>query len=132
MFDSSPPHGLQPTRLLRPWDFPGKSTGVGCHHLLKIIGLEDIKWFCLTEIFFSEYNNRTRNQKIHLFYRATFLDRRVSSSCVVNNLILTPTWQVEYDRLHSKETHLEGNASILIQLGNARSGIDFQVFLPPY
>ena len=30
---SSWPHGLQPTRLLRPWDFPGKSTGVGCHCL---------------------------------------------------------------------------------------------------
>ena len=28
------PHGLQPTRLFRPWDFPGKSTGVGCHRLL--------------------------------------------------------------------------------------------------
>jgi len=28
------PHGLQPTRLLRPWDFPGKSTGVGYHCLL--------------------------------------------------------------------------------------------------
>ena len=28
------PHGLQPTRLLRPWEFPGKSTGVGCHCLL--------------------------------------------------------------------------------------------------
>ena len=27
--DSSWPHGLQPTRLLRPWDFLGKSTGVG-------------------------------------------------------------------------------------------------------
>ena len=25
------PHGLQPTRLLHPWDFPGKRTGVGCH-----------------------------------------------------------------------------------------------------
>ena len=25
------PHGLQPTRLLRPWDFPGKSTRVGCY-----------------------------------------------------------------------------------------------------
>ena len=23
------PHGLQPTRLLCPWDFPGKDTGVG-------------------------------------------------------------------------------------------------------
>ena len=31
--DSSRPHGLQPTRLLHPWDFPGKSTGVGCHRL---------------------------------------------------------------------------------------------------
>ena len=34
MSDSSQPHGLQPTRLLHPWDFLGKSTGVGCHCLL--------------------------------------------------------------------------------------------------
>jgi len=34
--DSVRPHGLQPTRLLRPWDFPGKSTGVGCHCLLRM------------------------------------------------------------------------------------------------
>ena len=26
--------GLQPARLLCPWDFPGKDTGVGCHFLL--------------------------------------------------------------------------------------------------
>ena len=38
--DSSRPHGLQPTRLLHPWDFPGKSTGVGCHCLLQHNGLE--------------------------------------------------------------------------------------------
>ena len=35
--DSSRPHGPQPTSLLRPWDFPGKSTGVGCHHLLPCL-----------------------------------------------------------------------------------------------
>ena len=29
--DPQRPHGLQPTRLLRPWDFLGKSTRVGCH-----------------------------------------------------------------------------------------------------
>ena len=29
------PHGLQPTRLLHLWVFPGKSTGVGCHFLLQ-------------------------------------------------------------------------------------------------
>ena len=34
--DSVWPHGLQPTRLLRPWDFPGKSTGVGCHCLFLV------------------------------------------------------------------------------------------------
>ena len=31
---SSWPHGLQPSRLLHPWDFPGKSTGVARHCLL--------------------------------------------------------------------------------------------------
>ena len=35
--DSQRPHGLQPTRLLRPWDFPGKSIAVGCHCLLHIL-----------------------------------------------------------------------------------------------
>ena len=33
--DSLRPHGLQPTRLVHPWDFPGKRTGVGCHGLLR-------------------------------------------------------------------------------------------------
>ena len=31
------PHGLWPTSLLRPWNFLGKSTGVGCHFLLQMI-----------------------------------------------------------------------------------------------
>ena len=30
-------HGLQPTSFLRPRDFPAKSTGVGCHHLLQLV-----------------------------------------------------------------------------------------------
>ena len=29
------PCGLEPTRLLHPWDSPGKNTGVGCHFLLQ-------------------------------------------------------------------------------------------------
>ena len=33
------PHGLQPTRLLCPWDYPGKSTRIGCHFLLQGIFL---------------------------------------------------------------------------------------------
>ena len=32
-------HGLQPTRLFCPWDFPGKDTGMVCHFLLQGIFL---------------------------------------------------------------------------------------------
>ena len=35
VWPSATPWSLQPSRLLHPWDFPGKSTGVGCHCLLR-------------------------------------------------------------------------------------------------
>ena len=41
--DSLRSHGLQPTRLFSPWDFPGMNTGVGCRFLLQSISL----FFCL-------------------------------------------------------------------------------------
>ena len=33
MSDSVRPHGWQPIRLPRPWDSPGKNTGVGCQEV---------------------------------------------------------------------------------------------------
>ena len=33
--DSVRPHSRQPARLPRPWDSPGRNTGVGCHFLLQ-------------------------------------------------------------------------------------------------
>ena len=48
--DSLQPHGLEPTRLLCPWDSPGKKTGVGCHALLQGIfpaqGLNPALLYC--------------------------------------------------------------------------------------
>ena len=35
MSDYLQPYGLQPTRLLRPWDFPGKNIGAGSHSCLQ-------------------------------------------------------------------------------------------------
>ena len=35
--------GRQPTRLPRPWDSPGKNTGVGCHFLLQCMKVESAK-----------------------------------------------------------------------------------------
>ena len=40
MSESVQPHRRQPTRLLCPWDSPGKNTGVGCHFLLQCMKVE--------------------------------------------------------------------------------------------
>ena len=40
--DSVRPHRRQPIRLPRPWDSPGKNTGVGCHFLLHMIWLQSL------------------------------------------------------------------------------------------
>ena len=37
------PHRRQPTRLLCPWDSPGKNTGVGCHCLLWYVAITACK-----------------------------------------------------------------------------------------
>ncbi|KAB0360689.1 hypothetical protein FD754_004845 [Muntiacus muntjak] len=52
MSDSVRPHRRQPTRLLHPWDSPGKNTGVvGCHFLLqcmKVKSESEVAQSCLT------------------------------------------------------------------------------------
>ena len=45
------PHRQPPTRLRRPWDSPGKNTGVGCHFLLqsmKVKSEREVAKSCLT------------------------------------------------------------------------------------
>ena len=49
--DSVQPHRRQPTRLPRPWDSPGKNTGVGCHFLLQCMKVKSqsaVAQSCLT------------------------------------------------------------------------------------
>ena len=51
MSDSVLPHRRQPTRLPRPWDSPGKNTGVRCHLLLqcmKVKSESEVAQLCLT------------------------------------------------------------------------------------
>ena len=51
MSDSVQPHRRQPTRLPRPWDSPGKNTGVSCHFLLqcmKVKSESEVAQSCLT------------------------------------------------------------------------------------
>ena len=48
MSNSVQPHRRQPTRLLRPWDSPGKTTGEGCHCLLREMHISYYKLFFLS------------------------------------------------------------------------------------
>ena len=51
MSDSVQPHRRKPTRLPRPWDSPGKNTGVGCHFLLQCMKVKresEVTQSCLT------------------------------------------------------------------------------------
>ena len=51
MSDSVRPQRQQPTRLPRPWDSPGKNTGVGCHFLLQCMKVKresEVAQSCLT------------------------------------------------------------------------------------
>ena len=41
MSDSVRPHRQQPSRPCRPWDSPGKNTGVGYHFLLQCMKVKD-------------------------------------------------------------------------------------------
>ena len=64
------PYGLQPTRLLRPWDFPGKSTGVGCHCLLHSSSYQNPNKITAKNFFFNLLTlkvNREMSSKQHLY-----------------------------------------------------------------
>ena len=87
MSNSSQPHGLQPTRLLCPWDFPGKHTGVGCHFLLQGIFLTLGLNLCLLHHLYwqvdflpSEPLGKPPECKL-TFYQILFFASQLLSSC---------------------------------------------------
>ena len=75
MSNSVRPHGLQPTRLLRPWDSPGNNTGVGCHFLLQCMKVEsesEVTQSCLT--LSDPMDCSLPGSSIHGIFRATVLE----------------------------------------------------------
>ena len=60
MSDSVRPHRWQPTRLPRPWDSPGKNTGVGCHCLLGVYEPRTSK--CISWVLERQGNQRSSCQ----------------------------------------------------------------------
>ena len=75
MSDSVWPHRWQPTRLRRPWDSPGKDTGVGCHFLLqcmKVKSESEVAQSCLT--FRDPKDCSPPDSSIHGIFQARILE----------------------------------------------------------
>ena len=83
MSNSVRPHGLQPTRLLHPWDFPGKSTGVGCHCLLC----------CLSEVTLENPTNSLRSLALST---GNALNRFLTSLNSLANVIMDNRLALDY------------------------------------
>ena len=108
MSNSLGPLGVQPARLLCPWDFPGKNTRVGCHFLLQDILLTQgsnlhlfhfLQWqgkvftaeppgkhkWCIIRQY-EKYNNNSSNYHSHWVLS-------IHQAYKVSNLILTEIWR---------------------------------------
>ena len=89
--DSLRPHGLQPARLLCPWNFPGKNTGVGCPFLLQVISEPFIKDTALLplnylrNLFFKKVN-RSRILWLFLYFLPCSTDLQVYSYASIIHL----------------------------------------------
>ena len=73
--DSVRPHRRQPTRLPRPWDSPGKNTGVGCHFLLQCMKMKsesEVAQSCLT--LSDPMDCSLPGSSIHGIFQATVLE----------------------------------------------------------
>ena len=78
MSNSVGPHGLQPSRLPRPWDSPGKNTGVGCHFLLqcmKVKSESEVAQSCQT--LHDPMDCSLPGSSIHGIFQARVLERGV-------------------------------------------------------
>ena len=73
--DSPWPHGLQPTRLLHPWDFSGESTGVGCHCLLWCSSYSWCQTTALMLIVAQKEIRPSESSPVHLGAAYTLLNR---------------------------------------------------------
>ena len=90
MSDSVRPHTQQPTRLLCPWDSPGKDTGVGCHFLLqcmKVKSQSEVAQSCQTPS--DPMDCSPPGSSVHGIFQASFKDLGKINS---NQFLLTQGW----------------------------------------
>ena len=137
MSDSVQPHRRQPTRLLRPWDSPGKNTGVGCHFLLqcmKVKSESEVAQSCLTPSY--PVDCSPPGSSIHGIFQARVLEwgAIVFSVSLSAPIIWSYKCQADFQRRSAEFKFQLSNVSIIFphdmySLGNSQ--LLFEVWFPP-
>ena len=96
MSDSVRPHRQQPTRLPRPWDSPGKNTGVGCHFLLQCMKVKSESEFAqLCPTLRDPMDCSPPGSSIHGTSQARVLEWVAIAFSKLNSLTAFKLWAVE-------------------------------------
>ena len=89
MSDSVWPHRRQPTRLPRPWDSPGKNTGVGCHFLLQYMKVKSESEVAQSYLTLSDpMDCSLPGSSVHRIFQARVLE------CSARSAVSTKSFQV--------------------------------------
>ena len=95
MSDSVWPHRRQPTRLPRPWDSPGKNTGVGCHFFLRDVKVKsesEVTQPCPT--LFDPMDCSLPGSSIHGIFQARLLEwGAIGNHCNASFCTGNTSWQ---------------------------------------
>ena len=124
------PQGLSPARLLCPWDFPGKNTGVGCHSLLQGIfptqgsnsGLLHCGWI-LYQLSY-QGSPRTLECVAYPFSRGTSWPRNQTGVSCIAGLFFT-------SRATQKKTYHLSNDPNIMNLNSSSDGQFLTITLGP-
>ena len=110
-------HRRQPTRLLCPWDSPGKNTGVGCHFLLQCMKVEresEVAQSCPT--LSDPMDCSLPGSFAHGIFQARVLEWGAIAFSNIVTLLLTYVQSTSYKMLgwmkHKLQSRLPGKISI--------------------
>ena len=98
MSDSVRPHRRQPTRLRRPWDSPGKNTGVGCHFAFPSLCLSNFHLSFRLQFKCSWLSRPAESPTFYIFlplYTSPFCDNHICKFIFISEFVvwsLSPVW----------------------------------------
>ena len=91
--DSLRPHGLLPTRLLGPWNSPGKNTGVGCHSLLQGIFRTILLFLLASARFLHATLSKDARANLKYIYMMNWLNMSVPTHATWSVVLFVPCYK---------------------------------------